>query len=530
MTIDMISPVQCALISVSNRSELEQFASCLFRKGIDILSTGGTQRYLETCGIATTSVSEVTNSPEIMGGRVKTLHPKLHGGILARRGQDDAVMKTYGIRCIDLVVVNFYPFLKTITDSNCSIETAIENIDIGGPTMVRAAAKNYKYVAIIVDPKDYKKVSSEIIKTGGVSLTTRQYLAAKAFVYTTSYDKAIGNYLSESFNVGVNSGSDEINFPEILTLEFTKKEILRYGENPHQKAVFYANKIKSKTELGKFKQLQGKSFSYNNITDIDAALACIKSFTQIACVIVKHANPCGVAIGNTVLNAYQRAFAADNISAFGGIIAFNRPLDKRTAKTIISNQFVEIVIAPEITENAAYVLSEKPNIRVISCNSIVKKIESNISYKSVSGGLLVQVSDCATLDHSKLMVVTKRQPTMQNIEDLQFAWKVVKYVKSNAIVCAKNNQTIGIGAGQMSRIMSAKIATMKAKNSGFDLTDAVMASDAFFPFSDNIDMAAEMGIYAIIQPGGSIKDQEIIDAANAKNMIMIFTGVRHLLH
>ncbi len=529
MTTEKTTTICRSLISVSDKSGLDQFANRLRHQKIEILSTGGTQKYLESCDIKTTSIADITGSPEIMDGRVKTLHPRVHGGILARRGMDDATMETHGIKSIDLVVVNLYPFSQTIAKPDCTVSDAIENIDIGGPAMVRAAAKNHEYVTIIVDPKDYMKVADEIDSTGGVSRKTRQLLAAKAFAHTATYDSAITKYLNTQLNIS-ETDNRKSDFTETLTLEFTKQADLRYGENPHQQAAFYVESTPPPATLATTKQLQGKMLSYNNIVDTDAALACVKSFSESACVIVKHANPCGVATGATTLEAYKRAFSADKTSAFGGIIAFNRPLDEETAKTIISNQFVEVIIAPKIEERAAFMLREKPNVRVLDCGSLPRRVAPEIFYKRISGGLLAQSADQITMTPSEMKVVTKQQPTAQEMADLQFVWQVVKFVKSNAIIYAKNNQTTGIGAGQMSRVISAKIAAMKAEEEGFSLRGAVMASDAFFPFRDGIDIAAEMGIRAVIQPGGSIKDQEIIDAANEHGMTMIFTGVRHFLH
>ena len=541
MSVDAVAPIRRALISVSNKNGLDAFSLRLTERGIQLLSTGGTKQFLEGHQIPVQGVSEYTGYPEIMGGRVKTLHPKIHGGILARRGMDESVMSEQNIEGIDLVVVNLYPFQQTIAQPDCDLALAIENIDIGGPTMVRAAAKNHKDVAVVVDPDDYPRILSEIEMLGGISAATRFWLATKAFAHTAEYDGAIANFLQkqlekQSATISENSTEVEDNtvsgtpFPKDLLLSFRKKNDLRYGENPHQRAAFYAEANPPLATLATAKQWQGKALSYNNIADTDAALECVKSFSQAACVIVKHANPCGVALGINIMEAYQRAFAADRTSAFGGIIAFNRVLDGETAQMIVSQQFAEVIVAPEISKEALTLFSDKPNLRVLTCGTMSETRTHANMYKQVSGGLLVQTADQKVVAASDMKVVSSRQPTEKELEDLQFSWKVVKYVKSNAIVYAQNGQSIGIGAGQMSRVISAKIAAMKAEEEGLPVKGAVMASDAFFPFRDGIDAAAQLGIRAVIQPGGSIRDQTIIDAANEHDMAMIFTGVRHFLH
>jgi len=531
MSSDTVVCIRRALISVSDKTGLDDFARHLSEKDVEILSTGGTQQFLEKHDIQVTSVSSVTKFPEIMGGRVKTLHPKIHGGILARRSKDEQVMVEHGIVGIDLVVANLYPFKQTIAQTGVVLEEAIEKIDIGGPAMVRAAAKNYQHVAVIIDPKDYSQVLHEIEAQGGISTKTRLRLAKKAFTHTADYDAAIAAYLEHLAGTEqVSSNNNISSFPETISLTFNKNCDLRYGENPHQQAAFYTETTPSTGTLATADLLQGKRLSYNNIADTDAALACVKAFTTKACVIVKHANPCGVALGDTPLEAYQRAFAADKTSAFGGIIAFNCPLDKETAETIISNQFTEVIIAPVVLAEALDVLLTKSNLRVLSYGEHKLLAKNELFYKRVAGGLLVQTADQLEEIPSDFNIVTQREPVASELKDLLFAWQVAKYVKSNAIVCAKNGQSVGIGAGQMSRVYSAKIAAMKAKDGNLSVNGAVMASDAFFPFRDGIDAAAERGISAVIQPGGSIRDQEIIDAANEYEMAMIFTGVRHFLH
>ena len=516
-------PVRRALISVSDKTGIVDFAKALHEKGVDILSTGGTAKLLIENFIPVTEVSKHTGFPEIMDGRVKTLHPKIHGGILGRRGLDDGVMKDNDIAPIDLVVVNLYPFEATVADENCSLDDAIENIDIGGPAMVRATAKNNAYVTVIVDPDDYKRVLEEInTNEGNVTQATRFDLAVKAFEHTSNYDGMIANYLGR---INVDGSKEE--FPRTINLQYTKSQQMRYGENPHQSAAFYAEKNPAEASIATAKQIQGKELSYNNIGDTDAALECVKQFEAPACVIVKHANPCGVAVDGTLLEAYDRAYSTDPESAFGGIIAFNRELDGDTANAIVDRQFVEVIIAPSVSEDAITAVAEKKNVRLLECGSW-NAPTARLDFKRVNGGLLVQDADLAL--HDELNIVTERKPTEDEMDDLLFSWRVAKFVKSNAIVYAKNNMTIGVGAGQMSRVNSARIAGIKAEHAGLEVKGSVMASDAFFPFRDGIDAANEAGIAAVIQPGGSMRDEEVIAAANEHGMAMVFTGMRHFRH
>jgi phosphoribosylaminoimidazolecarboxamide formyltransferase/IMP cyclohydrolase len=512
--------VRRALISVSDKRGLIPFAEGLSNLGIEILSTGGTCRSLRDAGIDVIEVSEKTGFPEIMDGRVKTLHPTIHGGLLGRRGTDEAVMEEHGIEPIDLLAVNLYPFEQTIARADATIDDAIENIDIGGPAMIRAASKNHDGVAVVVDPDDYDGVL-ESLKSDQLSLDARRTLAAKAYAHTASYDTAITKYLSNS--LGQNPLGDRILYSGSLV------ERMRYGENPHQEAAFYIDQQAPKGSLATADQLQGKALSYNNIADSDAALECVKQFAAPACVIVKHANPCGVAVADGILEAYEKAFKTDPTSAFGGIIAFNRPLDVTTAKSIIDRQFVEVIVAPEIGDDAAEVLKEKKNVRVLRTGEWAESA-GGFDFKKVSGGLLVQGSDKGRITADDLKVVTDKAPTSEQIEDMLFAWTVVKYVKSNAIIFCKDNMTIGVGAGQMSRVYSTKIAAIKAADEELEVKGSVMASDAFFPFRDGIDAAAETGIAAIIQPGGSMRDDEVIQAANERGLAMVFTGMRHFRH
>ena len=512
-------PIKRALISVSDKSGIIEFAQVLVSKDIEIISTGGTAKLLKDNNIPVTEVSEYTGYPEMMAGRVKTLNPIIHGGILARRGVDEKVMAENDIKPIDLVVVNLYPFQSTIEDPDCSIEDAIENIDIGGPAMLRSSAKNYLSVTVVVDCKDYQLILNELNDNNDTSLETRRKLALKTFEHTAQYDGAIANYL----------GQEEDGFSNTLNLQFVKSQTMRYGENPHQNAAFYKEIKSNEACVSSSKQIQGKPLSFNNLADADAALECVRNFDNPSCVIVKHANPCGVATRESILSAYQHAYKTDPTSAFGGIIAFNRELDKKTARSIIDKQFVEVIIAPSVNNDAQMVLSDKENIRVLVCGSLSKP-KPTLDFKSISGGLLVQDKDLGQLDIKDLKCVTKIQPTPEQIKDLLFAWKVAKYVKSNAIVYAKNLMTIGIGAGQMSRIYSAKIAGIKATDENLVVEGSVMASDAFFPFRDGIDAAAKAGIKAIIHPGGSLRDKEVIDAANEHDIAMIFTGMRHFKH
>ncbi len=520
-----MKPIRRALISVSDKTGIIEFARALADMGVEILSTGGTYRALRQADIPVLEVSEYTGFPEMMDGRVKTLHPKIHGGLLGRRGTDDAVMAEHGIRPIDMVVVNLYPFEATVAREGCTLEEAVENIDIGGPTMLRAAAKNHKDVAVVTDPADYDRVLDEMrANDGALSFQTHFDLAIKTFELTARYDGAIANWFGRLFN------EDEADpFPRTFNSQFVKKQTLRYGENPHQQAAFYVEREQKEACISSAEQLQGKALSYNNIADTDAALELVKSFDEPACVIVKHANPCGVAVDETILKAYDRAFRTDPTSAFGGIIAFNRPLDADTARAIIERQFVEVIIAPEVTEAALSVTAAKPNVRVLACGPL-GDASPGWDFKRVTGGLLIQDRDLGMVDRDQLQVVSKRTPTEQEIHDLLFAWKVAKFVKSNAIVYAKDGMTIGIGAGQMSRVYSAKIAGIKAADEGLEVRGSVMASDAFFPFRDGIDAAAEAGITAVIHPGGSIRDEEVIAAADEHGMAMVLTGMRHFRH
>ena len=523
------NPVQRALLSVSDKTGVLEFAKKLHARNIELLSTGGTAKLLADNDIPVTEVSDYTGFPEMMDGRVKTLHPKIHGGILARRGTDDAVMAEHEIPPIDLIIVNLYPFAETIAKPDCSFEDAIENIDIGGPTMVRASAKNHAHVAIVVNPSDYELVEQELSdNNGSITAETRFKLATKAFEHTAAYDGMIANYLGKIVENGKPLATDENVFPSTFNMQFKLSQTTRYGENSHQKGAFYIEDNIQEASISSAKQLQGKALSYNNIADTDAALECVKQFDQApACVIVKHANPCGVATGSTLLEAYERAFSTDPESAFGGIIAFNQALDAETAKAIIAKQFVEVIIAPSVSAEANTAVSAKENVRLLECGEFTPE-QPRLDYKRVNGGLLVQDADLNL--HDKLEVVTKRQPTEAEMQDLLFAWKVAKFVKSNAIIYAKDSMTIGVGAGQMSRINSARIAGIKAEHAALEVKGSVMASDAFFPFRDGLDAAAAAGIAAVIQPGGSMRDEEVIAAADEANMAMIFTGTRHFRH
>lgn len=525
MTSENSAAIRRALISVSDKTGIIPFAQALHSLNIEILSTGGTYKLLTSENIPAIEISEYTGFPEMMDGRVKTLHPKVHGGILGRREQDQAVMEEHDIPPIDLVVVNLYPFEATVAKPDCDLATAIENIDIGGPTMLRAAAKNNKYVAVVVNPADYDGII-ELLKSNSASLDqdTRFDLAVKTFEHTAGYDGAIANYLGSRLT------EDTADFPRTFNTQFIKSQEMRYGENPHQNAAFYVEKDPAEASISTAKQLQGKALSYNNIADTDAALECVKSFQQPACVIVKHANPCGVALADSAKQAYELAFQTDPTSAFGGIIAFNRELDGETAQRIVDQQFTEVIIAPTVSAEALAITAEKKNVRVLSCGQWTDHRAAELDYKRVNGGLLVQDRDIHEITADDLKIVTKRAPTDDEIRDLLFAWNVAQYVKSNAIVYCKNNQTIGIGAGQMSRVYSARIAGIKAADENLEVAGSVMASDAFFPFRDGIDAAAEAGITAVIEPGGSMRDDEVIAAADEANMAMVFTSVRHFRH
>ena len=515
-----------ALISVSDKSGIIEFTKELIGYGVEVLSTGGTAKLLRDAGIAVKDVSEFTGFPEMLDGRVKTLHPKVHGGLLGVRSNPEhvATMKAHGIENIDMVVVNLYPFEATVAKADCTLEDAIENIDIGGPTMLRSAAKNNSDVTVITDPADYRTVLDEMRSSGGsVAKETNFRLAVKVYQTTAAYDGAISNWLGKKLS------ADDAQFPSTLTFQFKKAQGMRYGENPHQSAAFYVEKEVSEASIATACQIQGKELSYNNIGDTDAALECIKQFSEgPACVIVKHANPCGVAIGSNLLDAYDRAHKTDPESAFGGIIAFNGELDGETAKAICDRQFVEVIIAPKVSAAASEIVASKKNVRLLECGMWSASPGQRMDMKRVNGGLLVQYAD---LDlYADLKVVTKRQPTEQEMIDLIFTWRVAKFVKSNAIVYGRDGMTIGVGAGQMSRVNSARIAAIKAEQAGLDVKGAVMASDAFFPFRDGVDNAAAVGISAVIQPGGSMRDAEVIAAADEHGMAMVFTAMRHFRH
>ena len=519
-----MASIKRALISVSDKTGIVEFARRLADKDIEILSTGGTAKLLTQNDVPVIEVSEYTGYPEMMDGRVKTLHPKIHGGILGRRGTDDRVMKENGIGGIELIVVNLYPFEETIAKPDCDLPTAIENIDIGGPTMLRAAAKNHQDVTVVVDADDYERVLQEMeANDNAVSNATRFDLAVKTFEHTARYDGAIANYL------GARVGGEESDFPRTLSLQFQQTQTMRYGENPHQKAAFFVEHRIDEASIATAEQLQGKELSYNNIADTDAALECVKSFDEgPACVIVKHANPCGVAYGANLLEAYDRAYSTDPESAFGGIIAFNGELDGATAQTIVERQFVEVIIAPKVSQAAIEAVSSKKNVRLLCCGEWTSEAIHRTEYKRVNGGLLVQDADLQLTKEIK--VVSERQPSEQEMRDLLFTWRVAKFVKSNAIVYGRDGMTIGVGAGQMSRVNSARIAGIKAEQARLEVKGSVMASDAFFPFRDGIDNAAQAGIAAVIQPGGSMRDEEVIAAANEHGMAMVFTGMRHFRH
>lgn len=527
-------PIRRALISVSDKTGVVDFARELVALGVEILSTGGTYKLLRDNGISAVEVADYTGFPEMMDGRVKTLHPRVHGGILGRRDLDGAVMEQHGIKPIDLVAVNLYPFEATVARPDCDLPTAIENIDIGGPTMVRSAAKNHKDVAIVVNAGDYATVI-ESLKAGGLTYAQRFDLALKAFEHTSAYDGMIANYLGTIDQTRDTLGTaDRGAFPRTFNSQFVKAQEMRYGENPHQSAAFYVEAKKGEASVSTAIQLQGKELSFNNVADTDAALECVKSFLKPACVIVKHANPCGVAVvpedEGGIRKAYDLAYATDSESAFGGIIAFNRELDGETAKAIVERQFVEVIIAPKISAAAREVVAAKANVRLLECGEWPAERAPGWDFKRVNGGLLVQSRDIGMIKAEDLKIVTRRAPTEQEIHDLIFAWKVAKFVKSNAIVYARNRQTVGVGAGQMSRVNSARIAAIKAEHAGLEVKGAVMASDAFFPFRDGIDNAAKAGITAVIQPGGSMRDNEVIAAADEADIAMVFTGMRHFRH
>ena len=517
--------IQRALLSVSDKAGLVDFARALAAGGVELLSTGGTAKALRDAGLTVIDVSEYTGFPEMLDGRVKTLHPKIHGGILARRDLPEhvATLDAHGMGTIDLVCVNLYPFVATVSKPH-TLDEAIENIDIGGPAMVRSSAKNYRHVAIVTDPADYPALVAEMQAQGGaLTDATRFALAKKAFTHTAQYDGAISNYLT-----ALNDKGEREAFGEKLNLQFTRAQTCRYGENPHQAGAFYVEADAPAGTIATARQIQGKALSYNNIADTDAALECVKLFDAApACVIVKHANPCGVAYGTSLLEAYDRAYQTDPESAFGGIIAFNGRLDGETAQAIVERQFVEVIIAPEVSLEASAAVVAKKNVRLLECGAWSGPV-AQLDMKRVAGGLLVQNAD--VLLNAELKVVTRRTPTEKEMDDLLFAWRVAKFVKSNAIVYAKDRMTVGVGAGQMSRVNSARIAAIKAEHAGLPVPGSVMASDAFFPFRDGIDQAAAAGIKAVIQPGGSMRDDEVIAAANEHGIAMVFTGTRHFRH
>jgi phosphoribosylaminoimidazolecarboxamide formyltransferase/IMP cyclohydrolase len=521
----MLVTIRRALLSVSDKTGLIEFARTLVARKVELLSTGGTARLLIDAGIPVTEVSAYTGFPEIMDGRVKTLHPRVHGGLLGRRGTDDAVMKKHDIPPIDLLVVNLYPFAQTVAKPDCTYADAIENIDIGGPAMVRAASKNHESVTVIVDPADYRQVIEDLeANAGATSIDTRSRLAAKAFAHTAKYDTMVSNYLLNR------EGNERETFPQTLPLVYEKIQDLRYGENPHQQAAFYREPQVQGSCIANAKMLQGKELSFNNIADTDTALECVRVFAEPACVIVKHANPCGVATATSLADAYDRAYRTDPTSAFGGIIAFNRELDEATATAITNRQFVEVIAAPSVSAAAGAVLATRQNVRVLIVGSLSDPNQGELEYRSVAGGLLVQSRDTALAQPDTFKVVSEKRPTPTQYADLWFAWRVCKYVKSNAIVFARDGMTIGVGAGQMSRVYSTRVAALKAKDEGLEVAGSSMASDAFFPFRDGIDVAAEYGIKAIVQPGGSRRDDEVIAAANEHGMTMVFTGMRHFRH
>jgi len=517
-------PVRRALLSVSDKTGLIELARALAARGVEILSTGGTARLLADSGLSVREVSSYTGFPEIMDGRVKTLHPKIHGGLLGRRGIDDAVMTQHGIQPIDLLVVNLYPFAATISRPDCRYAEAIENIDIGGPAMLRAAAKNHECVAVSVDPADYPALLAELVAHGGTTPGMRARLAAKVFAHTARYDTMVASYLA-----GHQESTAE-RFPATLPLVFDKVQDLRYGENPHQQAALYREPMARGPSVATARLLQGKDLSFNNIADADTAIECVRQFEAPACVIVKHANPCGVAVAESAGEAYDRAHRTDPTSAFGGIIALNRELDATLAATILERQFVEVLAAPAVAADALRVLAGKPNVRVLSVGDLSRAPSDELEYRSIAGGLLSQTRDLARVSATDLTVVTQRRPTEQETTDLLFAWRVCKFVKSNAIVMARDGATLGVGAGQMSRVYSIRLAAQKATDEKLSIAGAVMASDAYSPFRDNMDVAAGYGIRAVIQPGGSKRDAEVVAAADEHGMTMVLTGIRHFRH
>ena len=525
MASPSVRPVRRALISVSDKTGVLEFAQALYARGVEILSTGGTARMMAEGGVPVREIADYTGFPEMMAGRVKTLHPKVHGGLLGRRGVDDATMAEHGIDPIDLLVVNLYPFEQTVAREGCTLEEAIENIDIGGPAMLRAAAKNHDGVGVVTDSADYPRVLEALDRRQGLDERLRFDLAVKTFEHTAAYDGAIANFLGR-----ITDGEAET-FPRTFNAQWHKVQDMRYGENPHQRAAFYRDPAGREPSVATAEQRQGKALSYNNIADTDAGLECVKAFEGPACVIVKHANPCGVAVADSLREAYDRAFATDPVSSFGGIIAFNRPLDAATAKAIVDRQFVEVIVAPAVDPEALVITEKKKNVRVLECGQwLAGGTEGGFDFKRVRGGLLVQDADRFLMPEGGLRVVTGRSPTEEEMADLEFVWRVAKFVKSNAIVYGRQGRTLGVGAGQMSRVDSARIGARKAADAGLSLDGAALASDAFFPFRDGIDQAAEAGVKAIIQPGGSVRDEEMIGAADEHGIAMVFTGMRHFRH
>ncbi|MEM1434492.1 MAG: bifunctional phosphoribosylaminoimidazolecarboxamide formyltransferase/IMP cyclohydrolase [Pseudomonadota bacterium] len=525
---ERVRPIRRALLSVSDKSGLVDFARSLHGAGIALVSTGGTFRALREAGLPAQEVAELTGYPEMMDGRVKTLHPRVHGAILGRRDQDQQVMIEHGIEPIDLVVVNLYPFAATVARADATLDDAIENIDIGGPAMVRAAAKNHPDVLVIVDPSDYPTLTEMISDTGGMEtdLRLRRHMARKAYAHTAAYDAMICRYLGgrEEFT------DADSTYPEELALGYRRRQALRYGENPHQSASFYVVEPVQPGTLASAEVHQGKALSFNNLNDTDAALACVQAFTEPACVIVKHANPCGVALSERQLDAYDRAYRTDPTSAFGGIIAFNRTLETETLKTLLERQFAEVIVAPALGDGVLEVAKSKKNLRLLTVGERPAEQPRSFDLKRINGGLLLQDADQLPFDPTALRTVSQRAPSEQERADLLFAWTVAWFVKSNAIVYARERQTVGVGAGQMSRVVSAQIAGLKAEAEGLTVPGSVMASDAFFPFRDGIDAAAERGVTAVIQPGGSVRDEEVIAAADEHGMAMLFTGTRHFRH
>jgi phosphoribosylaminoimidazolecarboxamide formyltransferase/IMP cyclohydrolase len=525
----MLQPVRRALISVSDKAGVTELARALVARGVEILSTGGTARLLRDAALPVRDVADYTGFPEMMDGRVKTLHPKIHGGLLGRRGIDDAAMVAQQILPIDLLIVNLYPFASAVARPGCSYEAGIENIDIGGPAMLRGAAKNHEFVTVVVDPPDYPRLLEELTTHDGhTTFELRAALAARAFAHTARYDTMVSQWLMRQHLMAPAS------LPPTLPLVFEKIQELRYGENPHQQAAFYRPVGAAGGGLAAARALQGKELSFNNIADVDTAIECVRQFPEAACVIVKHANPCGVSRAASAQSAYEAAYRTDRLSAFGGIIAFNRELDVATARSIIGRQFAEVIAAPAVATDALAVLAQRPDIRVLAvaraAHGVREAADEEVELRSVTGGLLVQTRDTAIIGAAGLKVVTRRAPTAPELQDLDFAWRVCKFVKSNAIVFARDGATLGVGAGQMSRVYSTRVAALKAADEGLEVAGSVLASDAYFPFRDGLEAAASLGVRAIIQPGGSKRDNEVIAAADEYDLAMVFTGMRHFRH